>query len=136
MDIKSALCRYLIREWGQVGQRVYQKRLPQRDGPITGGMPAVVVRLVDDNALPVVFMSTRCTIHRQSARVQIDILDKVNSRQIRTLKKELITMLDQFKGQLYEIKIDRIEHLSSHDFDLIDVGLDRIVCDFKIVYWR
>ena len=136
MDVKSVLCRYLIREWGQVGQRVYQKRLPQRDGPITGGMPAVVVRLVSDNALPAVFTSTRCTIHRQSARVQIDVLDEANSKQLQTLKKSLVAWLDQFTGSLYGIKIDRIEFLNENNLDLIDVGLDRIVCDFKIVYWR
>ena len=138
MDLKSALCRYLINQQ-IVGQRVYQKRLPQRDGSITGGLPAIVVSLISDRQLSsshVIINGQRCLNRRHSARVQIDLIGTLPSDPLEQIKERLITWLSLLKGDLGGIKVESITFDRSYDQDLLDVGHDRIVSDYKIVYVR
>ena len=138
MDVKSALCRYLINQQ-LVGQRVYQKRLPQRDGSITGGLPAIVVSLVSDRQLSnsyVIVKGQRCLARRRSARIQIDLIGTLPDDPLEEIKERLFTLLTSLRGDLYGLQIENILFDRSYDKDLIDVGCDRIISDYKVVYVR
>lgn len=133
MDIKAALCRLLLTEWGKAGQRVYQKRLPQRDGTITSKLPAVVVRLVSDNSIG----NQCCDQSRRSARIQIAVFaDSECCDKLEPLKESLIYFLNGHRGQIGGLNIELVRYLSNHDRDLPELNLERVISDYKVIYQR
>lgn len=128
LDLSSAICRFLIEEWAEVGQRVYQKRLPQSDGHISSRFPAIVVRSIGDR------LASRSK-NRFKVRVQIDVIDHKDSDKLEELKESLFNVLHDFNGWLYGHLIVTIQYLNGRDADLIDVGLDRKIIDYKVIHY-